>query len=206
MNFPNLDVETKLWEKAYTKIVGVDEVGRGCLSGPVVAAAVLLPAYCQPISGVRDSKKLSLRQRESLYKAIKQQAVEITLGAASAAEIDQLNILNATYLAMRRALQRITVYDHALIDGKTSEKAQLGQHTAIIDGDYLCYSIACASIVAKVVRDCLMQQLAKRYPGYHWESNVGYGTKAHLHALAQLGLTPLHRRSFAPVKRLLINV
>ncbi len=198
---PSLILEQSHWHNAEALVVGVDEVGRGCLSGPVLAAAVLLPPDCHPLPGVTDSKKLSLAQREKLYIQIKQQALRFCIGIASVAEIDRLNILNATYLAMQRALQRIQPYDHALIDGRDSKKHDLGKHTAVIGGDQRCYSIACASILAKVIRDRLMCRLAQKYPGYGWERNAGYGTQAHLHALDSLGVTPLHRHSFAPVKQ-----
>ncbi len=217
---PSLVHEQALWAQGHMRVAGVDEVGRGCLAGPVLAAAVLLPAYCQPIAGVKDSKQLSPTRRRQLFHVIRSQAVAIAYGAASVAEIDQHNILNATYLAMQRALRRLSApgyggvpgcggvpgyggvpaYDHALIDGRDSRHHALGPHTAIIGGDRTSYAIACASICAKVARDQLMQQLALRYPGYGWEHNAGYGTASHCQALIQLGITPLHRRSFAPVR------
>ncbi len=197
---PDLSREYAHWETSRPAVVGVDEVGRGCLAGPVVVAAVLLPAYSECLPGVKDSKKLSLKQREGLYESIKAQATRFSIGAASVAEIDRINILNATYLAMQRALRRIQPYDHALIDGRDTQKHDLGAHTAVIGGDQSCYSIACASILAKVIRDRLMRRLAHTYPGYAWETNAGYGTKAHLEALQQRGITPFHRRSYAPIK------
>jgi ribonuclease HII len=173
------------------------------LSGPVLAAAVLLPAGCEPLAGVNDSKKLSPARREELYSQIKQQAAAFALGAASVEEIERINILHATWLAMRRALRRIGSYDHALIDGKGYQRANLGPHTAIIGGDRHSYAIACASIIAKVARDRLMARLALRYPGYGWERNAGYGTAEHCAALQRLGVTPLHRRGYAPVRQVL---
>jgi ribonuclease HII len=199
---PTLVLETQLWQQGMLRVAGVDEVGRGSLCGPVVAAAVLLPAHCHPIAGVKDSKKLSLRQRLTLDSQIRQQAVAIAIGAASVAEIEEHNILQATYLAMQRALARIGPYDHALIDGRAPKKVNLGPMTAVIDGDAIAYSIACASIVAKVRRDRLLGQLAKRHPGYGWETNAGYGTAQHLKAIQDLGLTPHHRRQFAPIRQL----
>jgi ribonuclease HII len=203
MTLPDLARERALWQQGVLRVAGVDEVGRGCLSGPVLAVAAVLPAACEPLPGVRDSKTLGAAQRDRLYCQIKRQVAAFAVGAASVEEIDRLNILNATYLAMQRALRRLGPYDYALIDGRPGPALLLGPHTAIVDGDSLCYSIACASILAKVIRDRLMTRLAARYPGYGWERNAGYGTRAHLQALARLGVTPLHRRSFAPVRRLL---
>lgn len=200
MKIPDLQVEQTFWQRGQLRLVGIDEVGRGCLSGPVVAAAVLLPAYCEPIPGVRDSKTLSAQRRQVLDQKIRQQAIAVGIGVASVAEIDQVNILQATYLAMQRALQRIGGYDHLLIDGRPVPVFEPEHHTAIVDGDASSYAIACASIVAKVRRDRFMQHLARRYPGYGWEQNVGYGTKQHLAAIASLGVTPHHRRSFKPVQ------
>jgi ribonuclease HII len=205
MCIPSLTLESSFWQQGLQRIVGVDEVGRGCLAGPVVAAAVLLPYYCQPIAGVQDSKKLSAAHRQSLAQQIFQQSKVVAIGAASVAEIEQINILQATYLAMQRALARLGDYDHVLIDGRDPKRPELGNYTAVIDGDNLSYAIACASIVAKVRRDRFMAQLAQRYPGYGWEKNAGYGTPQHLKAMAELGITPAHRRQFAPVKKILVS-
>jgi ribonuclease HII len=181
--------------------VGVDEVGVGCIAGPVVAAAVVLVPGVRRVNGVRDSKVLSAAERESLAPRIRTTAATIALGAASVPEIDRLNILRATHLAMRRALARIGAFDHALVDGREVRDMNLGgPFTAIVDGDATCYAIACASIVAKVARDRLMTRIATRFPGYGWEHNVGYGTPEHLATVRTLGVTPLHRRSFAPVR------
>ncbi len=203
MNQENFSYEQALWTQGQTRVIGVDEVGRGCLSGPVITAAVMFAPDCQPLAMVQDSKKLSQKRREALYLEIKAQALGFAIGAASVEEIDQLNILNATYLAMQRAMARLQPYDHALIDGKGTKKHDLGVHTPIIKGDSHSYSIAAASIIAKVVRDRLMQQLALRYPYYAWEKNAGYGTKAHLEGMAKHGITRWHRRSFAPVRKIL---
>ncbi len=176
--------------------MGVDEVGRGCLAGPVVAAAVILPPNCTPIPGVRDSKQLSPKQRWQLFGQIQAQAIAIGVGMASVAEIDEVNILQATYRAMARALARVAPWDQALIDGKLPKTAPFERATAIVGGDRHCYSIACASIIAKVRRDRFMARLSRRYPAYGWERNVGYGTPEHRRALEQHGITPWHRRSF----------
>lgn len=203
MIFPSIEVEDSLWERGLLRIVGVDEAGLGSLSGPVVAAAVLLPPNCSIIDGVRDSKTLTAAQRERLFVKIKDQAVAVGIGAASVAEIDQLNVLQATHLAMGRALARIGQYDHALVDGREITKFNLGPHTAIVKGDALSYVIACASIIAKVRRDRFMKRLSGRYPGYGWEHNAGYGTKKHIQAMWTLGITPFHRRTYAPVRKVL---
>ena len=181
-------------------LVGVDEVGRGPLAGPVVACAIVMPPDRRAIAGVDDSKKLDAATRVVLAARIREQALVVSLGAASAREIDRINIYHATVLAMRRALARVParlgrVPDHVLIDGKPLRT--LGTvHTAVVKGDAKCYAIACASIVAKVTRDRLMHALAVRYDGYAWERNSGYGTAAHRAALDTHGLTPHHRRSF----------
>ena len=200
---PSLDLERELWKCGKLRVVGVDEVGIGPLVGPVVAAAYLVPTDCEPIAEVRDSKKLSPRQRERLYSEILSQAVSVGIGAASVAEIERLNVLQASRLAMRRALARVAPYDHVLVDGREIKGWQTLPHTAIVDGDAKSYAIACASIIAKVTRDRLMQRLAVRYPGYGWERNFGYGTPEHIAALRSLGPTPHHRRTFAPVSALI---
>ena len=197
---PDLERETRLWDSGLTRIVGVDEAGVGSLCGPVVAAAVHIPIRCRMIDGVRDSKTLSPAQRERLCDAIRRQAVAVGIGAASVAEIERLNVWNATHLAMRRALSRIGPFDHVLVDGRPIRNGQFGRHTAIVDGDAISYAIACASIVAKVTRDRLMAKLAARYPAYGWARNAGYGTREHLEALRRFGVTPFHRRTYAPVQ------
>jgi ribonuclease HII len=161
-----------------------------------------MPPNGRKIAGVRDSKTLSLAQRERLEPLIRARALAVGVGAASVAEIDRLNIYHATHLAMRRAIARLGGHDHVLVDGNriVGFEAHVGPYTSIVDGDATCYSIACASIVAKVVRDRLMTRLAARYPGYGWEHNAGYATPDHREALSTLGPTPFHRRSFAPVQ------
>lgn len=197
---PDLDVERSLWERGRLRVAGVDEAGVGPLAGPVVAAAVLLPPRCEAVEGVRDSKLLSREARERLFEAVVGQAIAVGVGAASVREIERLNVLRAAHLAMARALARVGERDYALVDGKPVKDVDLGPHTTIVDGDALCYSIACASIVAKVFRDRLMWRLAARYPAYGWERNVGYGTAEHLRALRAFGPTPHHRRTYAPVR------
>ena len=199
---PLLRPEHGLWRAGLRRVVGVDEVGVAPTCGPVVAAAVIMPPNGRKIPGVRDSKTLSIAQRERLEPLIRARAVAVGVGAASVAEIDRLNIYHATHLAMRRAIARLGGHDHVLVDGNriVGFEAHVGPYTSIVDGDATCYSIACASVVAKVVRDRLMSRLAMRYPGYGWEHNAGYATPDHREALATLGPTPFHRRSFAPVQ------
>jgi ribonuclease HII len=198
---PGLAFEQSLWRQQKLLIAGVDEVGLGCLAGPIVAAAVVIPVNCAPIVGVRDSKQMSAPQRERLFPAVIDQAIAVGVGMASVAEIDAVNVLQASYLAMNRALARVAPVDHALIDGRSIKPGKIFvEHTTIVHGDANSYAIACASVIAKVRRDRLMQRLAKRYPGYGWEKNAGYGTKLHRDGLTTLGITPWHRRSYAPVQ------
>ena len=183
-------------------IAGVDEVGRGPLAGPVVACAVVMPPDARAIRGVDDSKALTALQRSKLAKIIVERALAVGVGAASVREIDRLNIYHASTLAMRRALGRLSVKpDHVLIDGKAIRTLSI-EHTAVVHGDARCFSIACASIVAKVTRDRLMQSLARRYPSYRWDHNVGYATQDHIAGLASAGITPHHRRSFMRIRQL----
>ena len=186
-------------------MAGVDEVGMACLAGPVVAAALVVKPYCRKIPGVRDSKTLSLQQRERLYPEILKRAAAVGVGAASVGEINQLNIYHASHLAMWRALRRVQPCDHALIDGLSIRDIELGPHTTVVDGDALSYAIASASIVAKVTRDRLMAKLARRYPGYGWEQNVGYATSRHRQGLREHGITPFHRTGFGSVKLMLLQ-
>lgn len=192
-------LEDDLLARGLRHIVGVDEAGRGPLAGPVVAAAVILPPGVI-IEGVDDSKRLSPEVREDLAEEIRRRALACAVGAASTAEVDRFNILRATHLAMRRAVNRLPVEpEHLIVDGL--HVPLLGEaQTAVIDGDRLVHSVACASILAKVTRDRLMRRLAVRYPAYGWERNAGYGTPQHRDALERFGPTPHHRRSFAPVQ------
>ncbi|MGD2124290.1 MAG: ribonuclease HII [Gemmatimonadota bacterium] len=190
-----LEYEERFWSRGFSRIAGVDEAGRGPLAGPVVAAAVILPPGAH-IPGARDSKTLSRRRREELVAAILSRASAVSLGAASVREIDCLNILVSTRLAMDRALKGLAAPpEHVVVDG-LPVRGLLWEHDAIVKGDDQVHSIACASIVAKVVRDRLMLRLSRRYPGYGWETNMGYGTEEHRNALERLGPTPHHRRSF----------
>ena len=185
-----------------TTICGIDEAGRGPLAGPVVAAAVILDRAAVP-DGIVDSKCLALPERETLYELIVASAA-VGIGMASVEEIDRLNILHASELAMRRAAEALVhAPAAALVDGNRIPPGLPCRARALVGGDGLSLSIAAASIVAKVTRDRLMEALAVECPGYGWEHNRGYATRAHLDALAALGVTQHHRRSFAPIHNIL---
>ena len=199
---PTLRRERALWAEGCRLVAGVDEVGRGPLAGPVVAAAVVLLPGCKPIRGLRDSKLLSAKQREPLAVEIRKRAVAWAVAGASVREIDRFNIRRATALAMRRALARLPfVPDHILIDGTALPEVG-SEHEPMVDGDAHCQSIAAASVLAKEVRDHLMVLLARRHPGFGWDGNKGYGTADHLAALDRAGPTKHHRTSFFPVLQL----
>ncbi len=199
---PSLKREAALWSEGRSIVAGMDEVGRGPLAGPVVAAAVVFPMGAKPIRGLDDSKVLSALQRAKFAGKIRERAFAIAVGAASVREIDRLNIRRASILAMERALHRLgCVPAHILVDGLPCP--ELGcDHEAIVDGDARCHSIAAASIIAKVLRDALMDRLAARHPGYCWETNKGYATPEHLEAIQRLGPTRHHRYSFEPVAQI----
>jgi ribonuclease HII len=204
---PSLRQERVAWAEQFL-LVGVDEAGRGPLAGPVVAAAVVFPPECRIIRGLRDSKVLPAGVRARLAVLIRRRALGFGVGAASAREIDRLNIRVATALAMHRALRRLlrgtpldTRPHRILIDGLPLPEIGYA-HDALVDGDALCQSIAAAAILAKTVRDCLMHRLAVHYPGYGWETNVGYGTPEHQEALRLQGPCRHHRQSFEPVSQL----
>ncbi len=182
-------------------IAGVDEVGRGPWAGPVVTAAVI-PGKNFDCNGIQDSKKLSPQKREDLAERIRQQA-DVSIGSASVSEIDDLNILQATFLAMRRAVEGLSQSPGlVLVDGNKAPDLPCPVQT-VIKGDQISASIAAASIVAKVERDRLMSKLAEDYAGYGWERNKGYGTREHRDGLESHGITPHHRRSFAPIHKML---
>lgn len=197
-----LDLEEALWAQGATRVAGVDEVGRGPLAGPVVAAAVVLNRESIP-EGLNDSKKLTARRRAFLAPLLRQSA-EVSVGVASVEEIDRLNILQASLLAMRRAVEGLPhAPDHLLIDGNRVPPDLSCPATTVVGGDARSPSIAAASIVAKIWRDDVMQEAATQWPGYGWETNAGYPTKCHKSALRDLGVTPFHRRSFRPVRDIL---
>lgn len=184
------------------RIAGVDEVGRGCLAGPVIAAAVILDPNC-PISGLADSKKLTESKRAQLAQQIKNQALCWAIGRAEASEIDRINILQASMLAMQRAVSQLKVRpDFIKVDGNRLPDLDCPAE-AIVQGDSLVAEISAASIIAKVARDEEMQILDRLYPGYHFSIHKAYPTQLHQQALQQLGISPQHRTSFAPVKKLI---
>ena len=192
-----LEYEREFWSQGVSRIAGVDEVGRGPLAGPVVAAAVILHPG-QRIDGAADSKALARRKRETLRDRIVAEALGVGIGAASAREIDRLNILRATRLAMERAVRALPAApDRIVVDGLPL-KDPPWPHDAVVRGDGRVHTISCASIVAKVLRDGLMRRLAAKYPRYRWDSNMGYGTPDHLRALSEWGPSPHHRLTFRP--------
>lgn len=195
-----ITLERQLWEAGAQSVAGVDEAGRGPLAGPVVAAAVVFPVGCKGVKGVNDSKALSEDARLELDRRIRRRAVAFAIGAASAREIDRINILRASHLAMRRALARLRLdVQHVIVDGLPVP--DLGrEQTAVVGGDAKIHCVACASVLAKVARDGLMRRLAARYPQYGWETNVGYGTPEHRAALLEHGPSPHHRLTFAPMQ------
>lgn len=198
-DFDLLEFEKELYGQNIKLIAGVDEVGRGPLAGPVVAAAVILPQDAE-LAGVNDSKKLSAKKRNLYYNMILETAIAVGIGEASVAEIDEINILQATKLAMKRAIDDLGIVpEHLLIDYLTLD-LNLPQ-TGIVKGDSRSLSIAAASIVAKEVRDKMMQALGQKYPLYGFEKNAGYGTKVHREALQEYGyIEGIHRESFEPIK------
>jgi ribonuclease HII len=202
---PHLKAEFALWRAGSRMVVGVDEVGTGALCAPVVAAAVLVKPYTRKIPGVRDSKTLSVRQRERLVDEIKARCLAWGIGAASVAEVERLNVRNAAHLAMRRALRRLPPHDHVLVDGQkiTGIEEHIGPYTPIVKGDASSYAIACASVIAKVTRDRLLTRLALRYPGYGWEHNAGYATRDHVAGLRERGVSPHHRRTYQRIRAIL---
>jgi ribonuclease HII len=194
-------IERALREEFGPLLAGIDEVGRGPLAGPVVACAVIMPADVRAIVGVDDSKVLTPETRRRLAAQIRRRAVALALGAASPREIDRFNIYHATVLAMRRALARLPIAPHhVVVDGNPLRTLGV-PHRAVVGGDGRCYSIACASIVAKVTRDHLMAALAVRHPEYSWGRNMGYATTEHLDGLERAGISPHHRLSFGYVSQ-----
>jgi ribonuclease HII len=220
LRVPTLVRERAAWREGRL-LVGVDEVGRGPLAGPVVAAAVVFPEGCRKIRGLRDSKVLPERRRDELAAIVRAKALAIGVGAASAREIDRFNIRVASAIAMRRAVGRCLKALGSVLGSRAAADppqppqppywilidglplAEIGlTHDALVDGDARCHSVAAAAVVAKTVRDALMHRLAVRYPGYGWETNVGYATESHQVGLRRLGPTRHHRRSFFPIAQL----
>ena len=195
-----LTYEKDLYKQGLTLIAGVDEVGRGPLAGPVVAAAVILPQGCK-IKGLNDSKKIPKKKHLEVFQAVQDQALSIGIGIIDNQVIDQVNIYEATKLAMKEAISQLSLQpQHLLIDAMKLD-LPISQ-TSIIKGDANSLSIAAASIIAKVTRDELMKDYDQQFPGYDFTANAGYGTAKHLEGLTKLGVTPIHRTSFEPVKSL----
>lgn len=188
-------IENEYREKGFNIICGVDEAGRGPLAGPVYAAAVILPSGCV-IEGLNDSKKLTEKKREKLFDEIKEKALAYGIASADEKEIDEINILNATFLAMKRAIDSLSVKpDLALIDGNQRPNTDIEEVT-VIKGDAKSMSIAAASVLAKVSRDRFMLEMAEKYPQYEFARHKGYGTKLHYEKIAQYGVCDIHRRTF----------
>ncbi len=221
MKLPNFSEEKKLWKQGYEFVVGLDEAGRGPLAGPVVAAAIFLKKNCRVAFKIKDSKKLSEKQREFFYeKLTTHPAIEWSVGMVSEKVIDKINILEATKLAMQKALEDVErkialshkscgrticgIIDFLLIDGNFGIRAKIPQKS-IIKGDQKVFSIAAASIIAKVTRDRLMQKMHKKYPDYGFNQHKGYGTALHIKNLKSFGPCKIHRKTFWPVANLAKN-
>lgn len=199
----NLDLENKIFKLGYNLVAGLDEAGRGPLAGPVVAACVLIDPNFKIQAGdlelIKDSKKLSAQKREKLFSIIKESVLDLEIGVVNEKEIDQINILQASFLAMRRALKKIkTKPDYLLLDGNFKLPKTNIDQSAIVKGDETVWVIAAASIIAKVSRDFIMQEIDKKYPLYNFKKHKGYGTKEHLELLKKYGPCPAHRLSFGP--------
>lgn len=194
-DFPTYEIEKAAADSGFPVVCGIDEAGRGPLAGPVFAAAVVLPINCE-IPGLNDSKKLTEKKREALFDVIMEKAVTYSVASASEKEIDEINILQATFLAMRRAFDGLAVKpDMALIDGNKKPGVDAEEET-VVKGDAKSMSIAAASILAKVSRDRYMLEMAKLYPEYEFERHKGYGTKLHYEKIAEHGVSEIHRRTF----------
>lgn len=204
---PTDELETALRKRGYAQICGIDEAGRGPLAGPVVAAAVILSSddiRNEAFTGLADSKKMSASTRETLFEVINVRAV-VGVGIVDVTDIDLLNILGATMKAMADAVRALPVAaDYALVDGNQMPVLPCDGE-AIVKGDAKCVSIAAASVIAKVTRDRIMTELDRQHPGYGWARNAGYGTAEHMAALKNLGATPHHRQSFAPVRKVVAS-
>lgn len=214
METPTFEYEQQYWSQGIKYVAGIDEAGMGALAGPVIASAVIFSQNILPIFSeifakipVRDSKLLSPRQREKAAKAIKVHAHAWAIGSASAQEIDSLNIRAASHLAMQRAIAALhTTPDILMIDGTPAQISKTIPTVCIVKGDQLSYSIAAASVLAKVARDSLMQELAIQFPSYGFASHKGYGAQLHMAALQTYGITEHHRRTYAPVARLVDKI
>ena len=199
---PDFEIERAAMAAGASRVAGVDEVGRGPLAGPVTAAAVVLNPKAIPV-GLNDSKKLTAKKRHALAAEL-YDCAEVSVAHASVEEIEEHNILRASHIAMQRALAGLRLPpDHVLFDGNMLPRGLTLSAQPVVKGDTKSLTIAAASIVAKVARDAIMVDLAQQHPGYGWETNMGYGSKSHISALQNLGVTPHHRRSFKPVHNML---
>lgn len=197
---PTRHLERRLWQQGFLRVVGVDEVGRGPLAGPVTVAAVLLPDRCK-LPGVRDSKLMSAKQRLAVAPAIRQTALGIGIGWSSSREIDRLGLTAATRVAAVRALSQLTKYEQIVLDGTHNYLGAEYAVTTLARADRTCLAVAAASVVAKVARDRYMELVDQLHPQYRLAANKGYGSAAHLEALRRYGGTPYHRHSYAPVQQ-----
>jgi len=209
MDYPNFNKEKKLQRKGFKCVVGIDEAGRGPLAGPVVAAAVFIKQNGKFLKGINDSKKLSAKKRENFYKDLtNHKNIEWGIGIVSEKLIDEMNILNATKLAMESAIDnlasKLKSIDYLLIDGNVKINSIMRQKT-IVKGDQKVISISAASIIAKVARDRIMEKYHKKYPEYKFDKHKGYGTELHMKMLKKHGTCPIHRKSFQPIAQILIN-
>jgi ribonuclease HII len=195
MQIPTLEFEEVCWGQGFEHIAGVDEAGRGPLAGPVVAAAVVLPKGLS-FEGVNDSKKLSAKQRDALFHEIHKLALSVGVGIVSHEVIDRINIYQASILAMRKAVEKLSMVPSIVLADGNSFKHETWRYQNIVDGDAKSVTIAAASVIAKVTRDNLMREYHEQYPLYGFDRHKGYGTKFHVEALRQYGMCPIHRRSF----------
>jgi ribonuclease HII len=206
MILPDTELEKKLWSKGYTLVCGLDEAGRGPLAGPVSAGAVVIDSKTEVIPFVRDSKMMSIKQREEAYELIKSSVVAWGIGMVEAEEIDRVGISSAVSKAMLLALRQVesqldSDVEYLIVDGKNVLDVSNYPIQKVTKGDVYHYSISCASVLAKVERDRVMYKYAKLYPEYGFESHVGYGTKKHMEAIERYGILEIHRRSFKPVAK-----
>lgn len=199
MIIPTIELEEKLWKKGYKNIVGLDEAGRGPLAGPVVAGAVVIHSGDQVVQGVRDSKKMSEKQREEVFEIIKEKSSAFGIGIVDSYDIDKFGIQKAVKLAMEKAIDNLDI-DYIIADGKNISIISGFPMERITKGDLLHYSISAGSILAKVTRDRIMKEMAIKYPQYGFEKHVGYGTKYHLEMLKKYGPCNIHRKCFRPVR------
>lgn len=207
MIFPTIELEEKLWKQGFVNVAGVDEAGRGPLAGPVVAGAVIIHSKDQMVEGVRDSKKMTQKQREKCFELIIQKSSAYGVGIVSNDEIDKIGIQKAVLKAMTMALEqikeKIVEINYIIADGKNVSIIEGYKMERITKGDLFHYSISAGSVLAKVTRDRIMREYAAQFPNYNFEKHVGYGTKKHMEALKKFGICKIHRKTFEPIKSML---